>query len=197
MPDKSRKFLTLIENHITRGTNGGILVGDVVTFVKNFKSLPEFKSLPDGIKDAILDLTSSDLNLRVVNIKPQYPSRAPGEEANRGTGYTIEIAQELAPGLIYKQNKIAVDVKLLEPQNTYPNLPKIPDSMKRNDKFTLKPELVKQEDNEESVNTPYHQTNMTQQGDTLGKTEKTLPQSNTKIPSVDAKPTYTGMYLPN
>ena len=199
-----KKFLTLVENHIVRNTNSGLLVGDVVKFVDNYKTKESFKDLPDAIKDAIVEITKSDKNLRVVNIKTKYPSTAPADEINRGSCFYAEIAAELAPGFIDKQNKITVCTTLLQTDNNYPNLPKIPSSFRRKEKINMKPVPVTHEENEENINAPYNQTGKTQQGDKLKETEKDLPTKNTKLPDATAaksatgkpiKESYTRMYV--
>ena len=49
----ARKFLKLIENTIERYSNGGILTGDMVKLVSNYKSKDGYKSLSDDMKDYI------------------------------------------------------------------------------------------------------------------------------------------------
>ena len=41
----ARKFLKLIENTISRYSNGGFLTGDVVELVSNYKSKDSYKKL--------------------------------------------------------------------------------------------------------------------------------------------------------
>lgn len=182
---QKKKFLTLVENAIVRNTNGGLLVGDNVKFVDNYKSKEDYKTLPDNVKQHIDILAKSDLNLFITTIKTSYPSSYTASELNRGDCFKIEIAQELAPGLLDRQNKVTVCCSLIEPVNNYPNLPKIPDSVRRKEKINMKPVPV--EENEETVNSPYNQTSKTQQGDSLKGTEKELPTKNTVIPNVTAK----------
>ena len=201
-----KKFLTLVENHIVRNSNGGLLVGDVVKFVDDYKSKDSFKELPDTIKDAIAELVKTDRNIRVINIKTKYPSLAPGDELNRAGSFSVEITTELAPGFVDKQNKLTVCASLLKPENNYPNLPKIPNSFRRKEKINMKPVPVgTHEEAEENINSPHDQTGKTQQGDKLKPTEKSLPTKNTKLPNATAaksatgkpiKESYTQMYVP-
>jgi len=183
-----KKFLTLIENAIVRNTNGGLLVGDVVKLVDSFKTKEEFKELPDNVKEKILDLSKSDLNLFITAIKTEYPSNYTASELNRGGCFYVEIAPELAPGLLDRQNKITVCSTLVVPDNQYPNLPRIPNSLRRKERINMKPIPVDAyEENEETINSPHNQTCKTQQGDKLKWTEKELPTKNTVIPSHSAK----------
>jgi hypothetical protein len=184
---QKKKFLTLVENAIVRNTNGGLLVGDNIRFVNGYKTKEDYKSLPDNVKKHIDILAKSDLNLFITNIKTSYPSSYTASELNRSDCFKIEIAQELAPGLLDRQNKVTVCCSLIEPINNYPNLPKIPDSVKRVEKINMKPVPVTAEENEETVNSPHNQTSKAQQGEKLKETERYLPTKNTVIPNVTGK----------
>ena len=163
------KFLTLVENSISRYSNGGLLTGDTVKFVKNFKSRDSYKALSDNLKNYIEEFIKTDKNIRVVDIKPMFPSSAPGDDANRGNAFSIVLATDL-----------------VEPFNTYSNLPNIPDSIRKKERINHKP--VAPEENEESaVNNPYLQTLMSQDGNSLRRTDTKLLNKNVTIPSVTVK----------
>ena len=180
------KFLTLVENSISRYSNGGLLTGDTVKFVKNFKSRDSYKALSDNLKNYIEEFIKTDKNIRVVDIKPMFPSSAPGDDANRGNAFSIVLATELAPGSYDLQNKFTVPSDLVEPFNTYSNLPNIPDSLRKKERINHKP--VAPEENEESaVNNPYLQTLMSQDGNSLRRTDTKLLNKNVTIPSVTVK----------
>ena len=153
------KFLTLVENSISRYSNGGLLTGDTVKFVKNFKSRDSYKALSDNLKNYIEEFIKTDKNIRVVDIKPMFPSSAPGDDANRGNAFSIVLATELAPGSYDLQNKFTVPSDILMPDNDYINLPKIPDSIRKKEKLNHKP--TPPEEAEESPYNPYLQTLMT------------------------------------
>lgn len=172
------KFMDLVESAITRYTNGGILVGDVVKFVSKFSSRPSYQGLSDEMKKVISDhaLTATTKNLRVINVKPQFPSSAPGNENNRGNVFSVELAFEVAPGMVDLQNKFTVPGDLVANQDFYPNLPDINDDIRKQEKIDQKPVPV--EDNEETTDI-YVQTMMV--GD------RKLPTKNVKIPSVTTK----------
>lgn len=179
------KFLTLVENSIARYNNGGLLTGDTVKFVKNFKSRDSYKTLSDNLKRYIEEFIKTDKNIRVVDIKTMFPSSAPGDSANRGNGFSIELAIELAPGSYDLQNKFTVPSDLVEPVNNYSNLPPIPDSIRKKEKINHKP--TPPEEDEEVLNNPYLQTLMSQDGSSLRRTETKLLNKNVKIPAVTAK----------
>lgn len=181
----SNKFLVKIEENIQRYTNGGKLVSDVVKFVKNYKSKDSYKALGDDVKEYIELLTKTDKNIRVVDVKPMFPSHATGNDQNRGNGFSVELAIELAPGLFDLQNKVTVPSDLVIAVNTYSNLPDIPQSMRKKEKINHKP-TPPEEDNESPYN-PYLQTLMSQDGSTLRRTETKLLNKNVVIPSEPAK----------
>lgn len=181
----SNKFLVKIEENIQRYTNGGLLVSDVVKFVKNFKSKDSYKALSDNLKAYIDEFIKTDKNLRVVDVKPMFPSHATGNDQNRGNGFSVEVAIELAPGSFDLQNKFTVPSDLLVPANDYINLPSIPDSIRKKEKINHKP--TPPEENEEVLNNPYLQTMMSQDGNSLRRTETKLLNKNVKIPAVTAK----------
>ena len=65
----ANKFLNLVESTIQRMTNGGILVGDRVDLVDNYKSKDSYKGLADTVKDYIEKIfKDTDLNKKVINI---------------------------------------------------------------------------------------------------------------------------------
>lgn len=181
----SNKFLVKIEENIQRYTNGGKLVSDVVKFVKNYKSKDSYKALGDDVKEYIELLTKTDKNIRVVDVKPMFPSHATGNDQNRGNGFSVELAIELAPGLFDLQNKVTVPSDLVVAVNTYSNLPDVPQSMRKKEKINHKP-TPPEEDNESPYN-PYLQTLMSQDGSTLRRTETKLLNKNVVIPSEPAK----------
>lgn len=181
----ANKFLVKIEENIQRYTNGGKLVSDVVKFVKNYKSKDSYKALGDDVKEYIELLTKTDKNIRVVDVKPMFPSHATGNDQNRGNGFSVELAIELAPGLFDLQNKVTVPSDLVIAVNTYSNLPDIPQSMKKKEKINHKT-TPPEEDNESPYN-PYLQTLMSQDGSTLRRSETKLLNKNVVISSEPAK----------
>ena len=166
-----KRFLKLYENNIDRFTNGGFLIGDIVKIKPGSYNHKAFEG-QEEIKAQIKSLIDSDLNIRVVNIKNKYP----GVMGANNTDYinpfnrTVDIGQEIMPGRYY--NTTSVPGEILERVPTYPNLPPVPASMKREDKSHIDTKEVKNTDKNTS-----------------------LQNKNVKIPSVDAKPT-TAIYLP-
>ena len=180
------KFLNLIESTTQRMTNGGILVGDRVELVSGYKSKDSFKALPETVQKYISDMfENSDLNKKVINIKTDMPSRAPGNADNRGTAFSADVAVELTVGLYDNQNAVTIPLDLLEvPADFHNSLEfgrsKVPDSVRYDNKVQIEPKEI---DGEEL--TPENGVNprMTQQGDSLKVADLYLPKKNTSIPS--------------
>jgi hypothetical protein len=114
-----------------------------------------------------------------------FPSSKPGDNYNRGSSFSVEIAVELAPGSYDLQNKFTVPSDILVPANDYINLPRIPDSIRKKEKINHQP--TPPEEAEESPYNPYVQTLMSQDGNSLRRTETKLLNKNVKIPAVTAK----------
>jgi hypothetical protein len=192
------KFLNLIESTIQKMTNGGILTGDRVELVDNYKSHKGFTELPEEVQNFIEKIfKDTDLNKKVINIKTEYPSTAPGNEDNRGTSFIATVAVELTNGLYDNENSVSVPMSILVADDgghgaDFGSAP-VPDSVKYDNKVQIDP--VEVEENEEQQQT------MTQQGDSLKKSERSLAKKNTKIPSKPATPSpavnenYTAQYM--
>ena len=190
----SKKFLKLVENTITRYSNGGLLTGDQVELSSKFKSVPDYKNLSDDIKQQIEELFSSDDTIIVVNIQTKMPSTAPGNADNRGTEFVATVARMIDSGRYDNQNKISLPLNCLKKVDNGINRNAVPDSIKYDNKVQIDPEEA--EENEQQQQT------MTQQGDKLKKTNLSNARSNTKIPSKPATPSpavnesYTSQYMP-
>mgnify|MGYP003120299873 CR=1 FL=1 len=191
----ARKFLDLVENTITRMSNGSFLTGDLVKLISNFKSKDSYKALPEDQKKYIDDYFDSDKNYYIVNIQTDMPSRAPGNADNRATSFSVTVARELANGRYDNQGKVTLPSDVLERIDTGINRHPVPDSDRYDNKVQIDPKEVGEEDEIEI-------TRMTQQGDSLKKTEISNPTQNTKIPSSPAtkspavNESYTSQYMP-
>ena len=181
----AKKFLTLVENNITRYNNGGVLVGDVVLPVKNYKSLPAFKMLAPEVQKYVEDFFSMEKNIRITDIKTKYPTGAPNDEDNRGVSFYLELSHELAPGLYDLANKVTVPRDLVYLNNSYSNLPPT-DEYKHKEKRTRGVDITKdkyREEAEESPYNPYLQTLYSQDGNKLRKSDTSLNNVNVTLKS--------------
>ena len=190
----ARKFLKLVENTITRMSNGSFLTGDLVKLAKNYKSKDSYKKLNDAQKEYIDTYFDSDKNYYIVNVKTDALTPGPGNSDNRGTTFYVDVALELANGRYDNQGKVTVPSDILERIDTGINRHPVPDSDRYDNKVQIDP--VEAEENEEQQQT------MTQQGDSLKKSVISNPKQNTKIPSSPAtkspavKESYTANYIP-
>lgn len=182
-----KKFIKLFESVYQRyQRDGGFLVGDYVTFKKNYKSNEQYKDLTDDVKAAIDGLVDSELNLRIVDDKSYYPATIPAGPA--GNGYKLMVTVAIDEGGGRYSNYVTVCPSLLDRIDTYPNL--MPMSSKREIKrdVNIKPEEL--ESDEES------QANLS---DTTGKGklafgDRKLRNKNVTLPSKSAGST-TARYL--
>jgi hypothetical protein len=176
-------------------SNGSFLTGDLVKLISNFKSKDSYKALPEDQKKYIDDYFDSDKNYYIVNIQTDMPSRAPGNADNRATSFSVTVARELANGRYDNQGKVTLPSDVLERIDTGINRHPVPDSDRYDNKVQIDPKEVGEEDEIEI-------TRMTQQGDSLKKTEISNPTQNTKIPSSPAtkspavNESYTSQYMP-
>jgi len=190
----ARKFLELVENTITRMNNGSFLTGDLVKLVKNYKSKDGYKKLSDQQKEYIDTYFDSDKNYYIVNVKTDALTPGPGNSDNRGAYFYVDVAMELANGRYDNQGKVTVTSDMLERIDTGINRHPVPDSDRYDNKVQIDP--VEAEENEEQQQT------MTQQGDSLKKSNLSNPRQNTKIPSKPAtsspavNESYTSQYMP-
>lgn len=178
-----RKYLDLLENTLTRYQRGGFLVGDYIKFADDYKSKPCFKDLTDQIKAAIADVVdlSKDMNLRVVLIKNDCPSRAPGNENNTNGDVVIDIGLDYGGGRFY--NVVTVPADLLIRLDYGINYAPLPDALKRANQITIKPELIEIDADTDM----YRQTRTTDQHGKDKDSEVNLDDENKKIPANSAK----------
>lgn len=186
------KFLKLIEQ-ITDKINSGLQPGGLVKLVSGYKSKEGYKRQNETQQKYIDDYFDSDSNYVIKNITTEYPSRAPGNEDNRGNYFYVTVARELANGLTDQQGKVTVTSDMLEPIDLGINRHPVPDDVKYDNKVQIEPKEVSEEEEVEI-------TRMTQQGDSLKKSEVSNPTQNTKIPSSPASPdqsvgNYTAQYM--
>lgn len=205
----NKRFLKLYESamynykHDSNYNRSGFLAGDVVKFVDNCIRDPFFKTVQKEYKEKVTRLIDSGVNLRVINIKSNFPAvMGAGNPDYNGYGFAIEVAPEdEGLGRIVQSDSISVPQHLLTPIDFTPNLPTVPDKFKYKDKTHIKPVEVK----DEAEEIPFYSPARTRTAD-LGnnkdtKSETSLGNKNVKIPSVPAKgaaspASYTASYLP-
>jgi len=182
----AKRFLKLIENTITKMSNGGFLVGNYVKLASDYKSKDGYKNLPKQTQDYIDSYFDGDNNYKIVNIKTAEVTPGPGNSDNRSMGYVADVAKQTAPGRYDNQGKVTVSVDMLDSVDVEPGNqlgPNVPDSQKYDNKVKIKPEEVDEEDFKNNNNENLSNPRITQQGDSVKGTEVYLPTKNTKIPS--------------
>jgi hypothetical protein len=186
-----KKYLTLVEAYLSRYQRGGFQVGDVFKFDDNFKSSDSYKKLGSNVKDMIDQMIETGLHVRVVGIRDTTSPIYPGNPQTSSNDVELTLALDNGGGRYTHYVNLTPD--LGTPETFYPNLPPIPDSVKRHDKVNIKPKELEKQD---SI------TNKTDRG--TGQymdTELELPQTNTQLPntkspqSMEAGAQGTHMYL--
>lgn len=195
------KFINLYESAIQRFTRGGFLVGDLVKIKESSLNDDFFKKQATNYIDKVKEFISSGLNIRVSAVKPVRPnSYAPGNIQNEAESFLCDIVLEKAPGLYY--SFITVPAHVLEHIDTGINLAPVPDALKRPNNEIMDPEDVSQHTDPTTYMSPYRQTLTSDRGDVRDtKTDKSLSNSNIKIPSKPAEgerdpANYTAKYMP-
>lgn len=200
----NKKFLKILESTINRFTRGGFLVGDIVKFKENFKSMSSFKALHDDVQRKLISYATSDLPVRVTNIKNHYPSWQPGNDDNMIGDVTLDISQEVMPSKFYEYVTCPAD--LLEVIDVYPNLTPVAPSTRYDNKENIKPIPVAeyQEDEQEIVKNQTRNTSQqpeiasaTSPAETdLANKQIKIPHGNTdSIAGEGGKKSYTSIYM--
>jgi len=171
-----KKYLTLVEAYLSRYERGGFLVGDVFKFNDNFKSSEAYKKLGTNTKDMIDQMIETGLHVRVVGIKDTTSPRYPGNPQTSSSDVELTLALDNGGGRYTHYVNLSPD--LGAPETYYPNLPPIPDAVKRQDRVNIKPQELEKQD---SI------TNKTDRG--TGQymdTEIELPMTNTQLPNTSS-----------
>ena len=197
-----RKFLKLIENTIERYSNGGILTGDPVRLVKNYKSKDSYKKLSDQMKKYIDNFFNGDSNYIAVNVKTSTNTPGPGNNDNRGDEFTVEVGRQTAPGRYDNQGKVTLSGDLLEVIDYGVNQKPVDPKTRGDNKVQIDPKEVDEEEYVKNNNVNLTNPRVTQQGDSIKGSELKLASKNTKIPSSPATASpaigenYTAQYMP-
>jgi hypothetical protein len=198
-----RNFVKLYESTLQRYTNGGFLTGDVVVFKEGALKADWFKSLGSNTQEKIKKMVESGLNLRVSAVKNVLPNvMGAGNTDYTGTDVNVDITSEIAPGRY--MDFATVPGNALASKCSYPNLPEVPEVLKKDDparRTNIKPKKVKDEQEE----VPFYSPARTRESDLgnlkMSAGDRVLNNQNVKIPSSPAvgnadPATYTAKYLP-
>ena len=147
------------------------LTGDLVKFRPNYKSCDAYKSMSTELKKEVDDLATCGLNIKVVQVGDKLSGASAGNQFKTSDSYVITIAADQGGTRIYGKVTVSSDMIDKIPSDDI-NLSPIPDEWKRKEKITIKPEVLKVDNN--------HITRKTDKGN--GKatpTEYKLPESTT------------------
>lgn len=186
-----QKYLALHEAYLSRYQRGGFLVGDVFKFNDNFKSLDCYKRLGTNTKEMLDQMIDTGLHVRVVGIKDTTSPIYPGNPQTSSNDVELTLALDNGGGRY--THYVNISPELGTPESYYPNLPPIPDAVKRDSNVNIKPQEYEKQDST---------TNKTDRGtgeyvDTdisLATANTTLPTSKAPAP-MEAGASGTHMYL--
>jgi hypothetical protein len=195
-----KRFLALYESWLTRSNHGGFLVGDIVKFKDNALKHDHLKTLSDEAVKAIKALVDCKGTIRVTNVINKYPAvMGSGNPDSFGPDFSVEVSEDTGGGRL--GNSAVVHAGMIEKIDTVPNLEPVPDKNKRNDRVSVKPEVVK----DEAEEIPFYSPARTRTSDLgngkLSPGDRSLKNVNTKIPATPAvtrkdPASYTADYLP-
>ena len=136
MADK--KFVSLHESYMRRYERGGFLVGDVFKFNDDYKSSDGFKQLGTNTQELLQQMIDSGLNVRVVGIKDTTSARYPANADTTTLDVVLDLALDSGGGRY--THHVSIPSTLGQSVEYYPNLPPIPDVVKRDSNVIIKPE---------------------------------------------------------
>jgi len=145
------KYNILIETALSRFNTGGFLTGDAVRVKKGAAKSQWALKQPDNLIEKLKEFVDTDKNIRISAVKASRPAMGDVQPYSAIDGYFCDVVIESAPGLY--ETFMTIPSDLLEHTDQDINLPDIPDSLRRDDKVTDKPELLKNEDRVD-VNSP-------------------------------------------
>lgn len=148
---KESKFLKLFETVYSRYNQGsGFLAGDAVTFKKNYKSDPWFKSQCETVQQEIIRMAEGvgkQFNVKVSAIKSEKPRAAGGLFIQDYASDMADIVEEHAPGAW--RNIKTVPLSILENLHSNTNLQEPAEDATRENNVNIKPEEIA--DNKDEV----------------------------------------------
>ena len=196
------KFDVIFENNFSRFQGGGYLTGDIIKFKKGWEKDDWCKDAPSQTIDMLKSFDAEDLILRVSTVKTLRPAVNSSVDAAAGVdGFHIDVTQETAPGR-YTGAFVTIPHQLIELDGPNDKLPDIPDSMKRDEKISIKPKSLEEDQAENNPNGITSDTEndpgMTNPLKPTGMDDKFNRQLNNKDikqPKAIAATSYTAGYL--
>ena len=195
------KFDVIFENNFSRFQGGGYLTGDIIKFRKGWEKDEWCKDAPPQTIGMLKSFDEQDLILRVSTVKTVRPAVNSSVDAAAGVdGFYIDVTQETAPGR-YTGAFATIPHQLIELDGPNDKLAEIPDSLKRDEKISVKPKSLEEDkednpngitsdtENDPGLTNPLRQTGMDD------KVNKHLNNKDIKQPKAIAATSYTAGYL--
>lgn len=171
-----KKYLTLVEAYLSRYQRGGFQVGDLFKFNDKFKSLDCYKKLGDNTKQMLDQMIETGLNVLVVGIKDTTSPIYPGNPQTSSNDVELTLALDNGGGRY--SHYVNISPEIGAPETSFPNLPPVPDAVRRDNDVNIKPQEYKKQD---AI------TNKTDRGTgSYMDTEISLPKTNTALPAPKA-----------
>lgn len=134
-------FDQIFESVISKSEIGGFTNGASVKFKSNYKSAAAYKAMTDELKQQVDDLAKSDRNLIIVQVGDKLSGASAGNQFKTADNMVLTIAADDGGRRTYGRVTVSPEMVDLIPDDGM-NLPKVPDSWKRKEKITIKPEPV-------------------------------------------------------
>jgi hypothetical protein len=139
------KFDLLFEETLQRFQQNGLLEGDYVKLIKNYRKNDKIKSRGEPYLERLDYLFKSNVPLKLSAIKAERTESTNGVvgSADAPTGFWADIIQEHAPGLWTNVTTVPLEIlEKIETGNSFS--PGVPESNIRKDTTQIKPNEVKQ-----------------------------------------------------
>lgn len=195
------KFDVLYESNFSRFQGGGFLTGDVIKLKDGWESDDWCKTAPAQVIDTLKSLADQDLLLRVSSVKTLRPAvNSSVDQALGVDGFHVDITQETAPGR-YSGAFVTVPHELIELDGPNDKLPEIPDSLRRDERISVKPKSLEEDaedsatgitsdtENDPGMTNPLKATGMDD------KFNRELNNKDIKQPNATAAKPYTAGYM--
>jgi hypothetical protein len=189
------KFDTIFESNFSRFQGGGFLTGDVIRLKDGWQSDDWTKAAPEQMVAKLKELDGSDLLLRVSSVKTVRPAvNSSVDQAAGVEDFYIDITQETAPGR-YTGDFVTLPQQLIMFDGEQDKLPRIPDSLRREEDVDIKPRELTDEDVSTGEDADPAMTNAEKQTGSDDKVNKRMTDKDIKQQGATAADSYTAQYI--
>ena len=189
------KFDTIFESNFSRFQGGGFLTGDVIKLKDGWQGDDWCKSAPEQLVAKLQELDGSDLLLRVSSVKTIRPAvNSSVDQAAGVDDFHVDITQEMAPGR-YTGHFVTVPQHLLVFDGDQDKLPRIPDSLRREEDVDVKPREIADEDVSTGDGEDPMMVDPKKQTGSDDKVNKHMTKDDIKQPGATGAVSYTKGYV--